>query len=237
MIAVPAIDLRGGMAVQLVGGEPDSERVRIPDPLSVAQRWAAAGFTELHVVDLDAALGDGSNRAAIETLIAGCGLPCQVGGGIRDDEAVDSMMRSGARRVIVGTRAIEDGGWLRTAAARWPDRLLVAADVRDGRIVVRGWRQSTNLEAEAFVKSLDTIPLAGVLVTDVGREGRQQGADVDLFARLAACTRLPLQAAGGITTGADLRALRDAGVSRAILGMAIYSGRLDPDATAKEFGS
>lgn len=237
MIAVPAIDLRGGMAVQLVGGRPGSERVRIPDPLSLANRWSSAGFTELHVVDLDAALADGDNRTVIATLLRKSGLPCQVGGGIRDDDAVDAMLQTGARRVIVGTRAIEDPEWLAKVADRRPRRLVVAADARDGHVVTRGWTRSTDLVVEDFVKSLEGLPLAGILVTDVGREGRQEGADVALFARLAASTGVPLQAAGGITTTEDLRALRDAGVSRAILGMAIHTGTLDPDETAQEFGS
>jgi phosphoribosylformimino-5-aminoimidazole carboxamide ribotide isomerase len=237
MIAVPAIDLRGGEAVQLVGGEPGSERIRIPDPLSLARRWAAAGFTELHIVDLDAALGQGDSRAAAELVMREGGLPCQAGGGIRDDEAIETMLGAGATRVIVGTRAIEDPAWLRAAAVRWSDRLVVAADARDGRIVTRGWTHDTSRRVDDFVARLDALPLAAVLVTDVGREGREQGVDIDLFERLAARTRLPLQAAGGVTTHDDLRGLREAGVTRAVLGMALYTGKLNPETTAREFGS
>jgi phosphoribosylformimino-5-aminoimidazole carboxamide ribotide isomerase len=188
-------------------------------------------------VDLDAALGVGDNRGAAAMLVRECGLPCQVGGGIRDEEAIAAVFDAGATRAIVGTRAIEDAAWLRAAAQRWPGRLVVAADVRDGRVVTRGWTHDTALHAGEYIARLDPLPLAGVLVTDVGREGRQEGIDLQLFAFLAGGTSLPLQAAGGVTTLDDLRGLRDAGVTRAVLGMALYTGRLDPETTAREFGS
>lgn len=237
MIAVPAIDLRYGRAVQLVGGVPGSERVSVPDPLAVAARWVSAGFTRLHIVDLDGALDHGENRDSITGLIGESGVPCQVGGGVRDDAAVADLLDRGAETVVVGTRAIEDGPWLRAAASRWPGRLVVAADVRHDQVVTRGWTNTTDLAARAFVETLDDIPLAGILVTDVGREGRQQGIDMDLFADLAMRTRHPVQAAGGVTSATDLRSLRDAGIARAVLGMALYTGTLDPITTAREFGA
>lgn len=229
-----ALDLKGGAAVQLVGGDPEDERVRLPSPADVARRWARAGFRNFHVVDLDAALGTGSNAdglAAVARALAGSAArphTLQVGGGIRDGAAIESVLTLGADRVIVGTRAVEDRAWLEEAASAWPARLVVAADVRDGVVVTRGWRASTALDAGDFVRGLAAVPLAGVLVTDVSREGRQQGIDRRLFADLAAASSWPLLAAGGIAGGDDLMALRDVGAAGAVLGMALYTGRLDP---------
>ena len=233
-----ALDLRDGAVVQLVGGDPADERVRLPDPVQVARRWLDAGFRNLHVVDLDAVLGDRDNASAVGAIVdlarsadAATGPPparIQVGGGIRSHDAIDRVLDLGVDRAIIGTRAVEDGDWLGRVAHRFPDRLVVAADVRDGRIVTRGWTASTALPAADFLASLQGLPLAAVLVTDVTREGRQEGIDRTLFARLVAASPYPLLAAGGITGRDDLMALRDAGADGAVLGMALYTGRLDP---------
>ena len=239
-----AIDLRGGEAVQLVGGDPSREPVRLPDPVAVAEGWLDAGFRCIHVVDLDAALGHGRNDeavAAIASVIRARGRSAgglepgtapspvlQVGGGLRDDAAVARILELGADRAMVGTRAVEDRPWLEAAAERWPGQLVVAADVRGREIVTRGWSEGTGQDAIGFLKLLDELPLAGVLVTDVGREGRQEGIDVEAFQRLVAATRHPVLAAGGVTTRTDLEALADIGAGGAVLGMALYTGRLDP---------
>lgn len=237
MIALPAIDLRGGQAVQLVGGVPGSERVRLPDPVRVARRWIDAGFAGLHIVDLDAALGEGGNRDAVRALLADSTVPCQVGGGVRDDEAVNALAEAGAERIIAGTRAIEDRPWLEQTTAAYPGTIVVAADARAGHIVTRGWTRATDLDAGDFLDSLDGLSLAGVLVTDVGREGRQQGVDVGLFERLARRASCPLQAAGGIASIDDLRALEALGVAAAVLGMALYTGGIDAATAAREFAT
>lgn len=239
MSAWAAIDLRDGEAVQLVGGEPGTERVRLPDPAVVAERWLDAGFGNLHVVDLDAALGDGDNAAAIQRVAASVRgrARLQVGGGVRDDDAIVRTLALGADRVVVGTRAVEDPVWLEAAAARHPDRLVVAADVRDGMVMSRGWTETTTLTAAELLAGLDALPLAGVLVTDVGREGREAGVDAELFRRLVAASRHPVLAAGGVGGPEDLVALQAAGAAGAVLGMAIYTGRLSPaDALAMEDG-
>lgn len=235
MIAYPAIDLRGGRAVQLVGGRPDHEHVSLDNPLAVAARWVSIGFRALHVVDLDAALGDGDNRAVIETLIRDAGVPVQVGGGVRDDAAADALIGAGADRVIAGTRAVEDLDWLRGLARRHPSRVVVAADVRDGRVLIRGWTVTSATPIDAFLRTLAAIPIAGILVTDVAREGRLTGSDATTFAELARASAHPLVAAGGIAALADLRALDRAGAAGAVLGMALYTGAIDGAAVAREF--
>jgi phosphoribosylformimino-5-aminoimidazole carboxamide ribotide isomerase len=238
LIAYPAIDLRGGRVVQLVGGIPADERVSLPDPSAVARQWLDCGFVALHVVDLDAALDAGRNDDAVCTIIETAGVvPVQVGGGIRTTDRAAELLDRGAARIIVGTRAVEDYVWLREIAERWPGRVVVAADVRGDEIVIRGWTAGAGLEADPFLAGLGELPLAGVLVTDVSREGRMVGADAPRFRRLAALSPLPLLAAGGIAGADDLAALRDAGAAGAVLGMALYTGALDADAAAREYSA
>lgn len=237
MRALPAIDLRGGACVQLVGGLYDAERVRLPDPLAVSDRWARAGLTSQHVVDLDAALGRGSNLAVIAGLARQPGIELQVGGGVRDDAAIERLLALGVQRVMVGTRAIEDGAWLESAAARFPGRLVVAADVRERRVVTRGWTHTTPLLISALLARLAPLPLAGVLVTAVHVEGQLGGTDLQLIAESAQQSRAPLIASGGVTTLDDLRQLQSAGAAAAVIGMALYTGRLDASALAREFAS
>lgn len=237
MIAYAAIDVKGGRVVQLVGGRPDDERINLPDPVGVAAGWVGAGFQWLHVVDLDAALGSGSNRAVIERIAAEAAVPVQVGGGIRDDESVRALIAAGAARIVTGTRAIEDQAWLAALADRYPGRVVVAADVRDERVVLRGWSAESAQTLPGLLARLDSLPLAAVLVTDVGREGSMRGADVARFGLLAGATRHPLIASGGISSVQDLRALSRAGVAGAVLGMALYTCAVDAAAIAKEFAA
>jgi phosphoribosylformimino-5-aminoimidazole carboxamide ribotide isomerase len=237
MIAVPAVDVREGACVQLVGGAYDAERVRLADPPAVARCWVECGFTRLHAVDLDAATGRGDNAPVLRELVAGAGAPVAVGGGVRTDAQLDEWLAAGAATVVVGTRAVEDPAWLAAAAARHPARLVVAADVRGRRVVTRGWTADGGPDVEAFAASLGSLPLAGLLVTAVHREGRMQGPDLALVRAVAAATALPVFASGGIATLHDLERLQDAGAAQAVLGMALYTGALDPRAVAKEFRS
>jgi phosphoribosylformimino-5-aminoimidazole carboxamide ribotide isomerase len=238
VIAYAAIDLKGGRVVQLVGGKPTDERVSLPDPAAVTRRWLDAGFAGLHVVDLDAALGTGSNDAAIHAILDAAGsVPVQVGGGVRDTERAATLLDAGAARIVVGTRAVEDAAWLEELARRWPDRVVVAADVLGDEVVVRGWTAGAGVMADTFLAGLRDVPLGAVLVTDVQREGRMQGADVERFRRLVACSPHPLLASGGIAGPDDLEALETAGAAGAVLGMALYTGALDAHAVAREYAA
>jgi phosphoribosyl isomerase A len=234
MKAIPAIDLREGACVQLVGGSYDAERVRLPDALAVAEDFAAKGFRTLHVVDLDAATGKGSNSALVSKLAARGDV--QVGGGVRNANDIQRWLDAGAARVIVGTRAVEEPAWLATMAARFPRRLVLAADVRGMTVVTRGWVHEVGA-LETVLATTDGLPLAGVLVTAVHREGQLQGTDTGLFTTVTRATSLPVVASGGVTTREDLLALANAGCAAAVVGMALYTGRLDASAIAKEFAS
>ncbi|MCE9670439.1 1-(5-phosphoribosyl)-5-[(5-phosphoribosylamino)methylideneamino] imidazole-4-carboxamide isomerase [Myxococcus stipitatus] len=236
MIAIPAIDLREGACVQLVGGSYDAERVRVNDPLEALAMWRAHGFRAFHVVDLDAALGRGFNTDAIRRLtLAGQGLTFNVGGGVRDTARVEALLGEGASRVVVGTRAIEDAAWLTEVANRHPGRIVVAADVRGREVVTRGWTAGSARDVADVLAALDPLPLGGLLVTAVHKEGQLGGVDLPLMREVAARSRHRLFASGGVTTREDLRALAEAGAHGAVIGMALYTGRLDASAIAREF--
>jgi phosphoribosylformimino-5-aminoimidazole carboxamide ribotide isomerase len=237
MIVMPAIDLREGACVQLVGGDYAREVVRVSDPCAVAQRWLAAGFTRLHVVDLDAALGRGTNAVAVRRLVTDTNAEIQVGGGVRDRAGVDSALALGAARVVVGTRALEDLEWISTAAAQRPGKIVVAVDVRAGAPAVHGWTRNASCSLDGALDALRDLPLAALLVTSVEVEGRMCGPDLPLVDRVLARASVPVIASGGIATTTDLQELDARGVRAAVVGMALYTGALDPFRTAEEFAA
>ena len=235
MKALPAIDLREGSCVQLVGGSYDREAVRLPDALEVARGFATSGLRRLHVVDLDAATGRGSNASLVAALAALPGMKIQAGGGVRDDDAVARLLDLGVDRVVVGTRAVEDAAWLEAVAARFPNRLVVAADVRGRAVVTRGWSAETALDVADLLRRLEPLPIAAVLVTAVHVEGSLGGPDLDVVRLAVSSSSKPVIASGGIASLDDLRRLAETGAAEAVVGMALYTGRIDPSALAQEF--
>ena len=236
MIALPAVDMREGARVKLVGGDYDKERVRIADPLAQAVAFREMGFSWLHVVDLDAATSRGDNAAWVERLVRESGLRVQVGGGVRSRERAAALLELGAERVIVGTRAVEDAAFREEIAGAFPGRILVAADVREREVLSRGWAARTGVSIFELAKACEALPLVGLRVTAVHREGALGGTDGALFEELAAATRAPIFASGGVTSLEDLARLRAAGTAGAVIGMALYTGALDGRAVAQEYG-
>lgn len=235
MIAIPALDLRGTACVQIAADSYDRELLRIPDPVGVARAWREYGFHHLHVVDLDGVAGRGNNGAEIRAILAATDADVQVGGGIRSRASIDQMLNDGAQRVIIGTRAIEDPDWLEDMSTSFPGCIVVAADVRDRRILSHGW---TRIHAKLIldlVEELNGLPLAGVLVTAVHREQAMLGTDLPLMEDVAEAAEFPVFASGGLGSLNDLRALSDRGVAAAIVGMPLYSGAMDPRVVADEF--
>lgn len=236
MIAIPAIDLREGACVQLVGGSYADERVRVKDPLDALKRWRSFGFKTFHVVDLDAALGKGSNEGPIGKLLTHePGLTFSVGGGVRSMAKAEAVLALGASYVVVGTKAIEDPAWLREVAERFPGRVVVAADVKGREVVTRGWTSGSALDISDVLQTLEPLPLGGLLVTAVHKEGQMEGVDLPLMEEVARASRHPLFASGGVTTVADLRALGRVGAFGAVIGMALYTGKLEATEVAREF--
>ena len=226
MIVLPAVDLRNGRCVQLVGGSYDRQMVDIEDSVAVALGWERQGFDALHVVDLDAATGAGSNTQVIESILASATVPIQVGGGIRTTDHVENFLSAGATRVVIGTRAISDPEWLEEVATRYPNRVMVAMDVRDRSIVTHGWKDTVGSSLREQMSAMSDVPLAALLVTAVHKEGLMMGPDLPLMREVVRRSSCPVQAAGGITSVTDLRALADLGVSASILGMALYTGAI-----------
>ena len=235
MIAIPAIDIREGACVQLVGGSYDAEQVRLDDPPGVAHKWEFAGFHCLHVVDLDAATGRGTNAEMIREVLRATSMEAQVGGGVRDEERIESLLRDGAQRVVLGTKAVENANWLGDMAEAFPGRLIVAADVRDRHVVTRGWTRTSDRYVLDLIEELNALPLAGVMVTAVHKEGLMEGTDLSLMEDVVEESEHPVCASGGIGTVGDLRALEDRGVASVVIGMALYTGAIDPGMVAEEF--
>jgi phosphoribosylformimino-5-aminoimidazole carboxamide ribotide isomerase len=235
MIAIPALDLRQGACVQLVGGNYAEERVRLEDPRGVARIWAHAGFARLHVVDLDAATNRGSNSALVRDLLSDRLADVQVGGGLRTTDQITDLLDAGARYAVVGTRALSESGWISDLATAHPHEIIVACDVRDRQIVSHGWTRTLPRNILDAIEELNSLPLAGVLVTAVHREGRMEGPDYFLLEDVVESAQFPVYAAGGIGNMGHLRSLADRGVAAAVIGMALYTGALNPHMVAEEF--
>ncbi len=236
MIAIPAVDLREGACVQLVGGSYEREQVRLPDPVGVARSWEQEGFRRLHIVDLDAATGNGSNARVIDDILREVQADVQVGGGVRSAEQVEQLFHAGASRVVVGTRALEEPEWLASLASLYPGVIVVATDVRERRVVTRGWVRTLPVDIMDVVEQLNPLPLGGLLVTAVHMEGQMGGTDLALMEDVAEASRFPVIASGGVSSMSDLRALEHRGVSAVVIGMALYTGALDARLVAQEFG-
>jgi phosphoribosylformimino-5-aminoimidazole carboxamide ribotide isomerase len=237
MIAIPAIDLREGACVQLVGGSYAHEAVRLDNPIEVARGWMRSGFQRMHVVDLDAATGRGDNAAIVRDILEDIPASIQVGGGIRSGDTIERLLQEGASWIVLGTRALEEPEWLAGTASSFPGQLIVAADVRERQVVTRGWARTLSRSVLDVIEQLNDIPLGGVLVTAVHREGQLAGTDLFLMEDVAELSVHPVIASGGISSVGDLRELADRGIAAAVIGMALYTGALDARSVAEEFAS
>jgi phosphoribosylformimino-5-aminoimidazole carboxamide ribotide isomerase len=228
MIIIPAIDLRGGRCVRLLQGRFDAETVYGDNPAAMAERWQAEGAQRLHVVDLDgAADGAPRNRDAIAAILKAARIPVQVGGGIRDARTIEDYVALGADRVVLGTRAALDPPFLREVCARFPGKVVVAIDARDGRVAIRGWLEATDRDALDVAREASSAGAASILYTDIRRDGTQEGPNLEALAAVAAATPTPVIASGGVSTPEHVRSLaRIKGIEAAIVGQALYKGAL-----------
>jgi phosphoribosylformimino-5-aminoimidazole carboxamide ribotide isomerase len=226
VIVIPAIDLRGGRCVRLFRGDPTDETVYDADPVEIAKRFEGEGARRLHVVDLDAAFGEGSNRDVVIRILRSVAIPVQVGGGLRTLSDAEDIVVRGAARAILGTSAAVDPAIVADAVGRIGDRVAVALDVRDDRVMVRGWRERGPALREA-IAALADAGAPRFLVTSIARDGTMDGPDVELYERVVGWTDIPVIASGGIRRADDVRALRDAGVEAVVVGKALYAGTLE----------
>ncbi len=229
MILYPAIDILGGKAVRLVEGNFDDETVYYDDPLEAARSWVAAGARYLHVVDLDGAKqGEPASLDHLERICGETGVPVQYGGGLRTLPAVRDALRAGAERVIVGTAAFRDIDFLDDVIASYGDRVMVAVDVRGGHISTAGWTQTTQMNAEDAIRRLIARGVRSFVYTNVDRDGKLEGPDLEDVRRVAQAVRGRFIYSGGIGKAEDLTALaglRQVNLSGVIVGKALYEGR------------
>ena len=229
MVVIPAIDLFGGRCVRLVKGDYGKPTVYSDNPLEVVDEFVTARAEHLHVVDLDAARGTNDNRMVIESIVRRHDLKVQVAGGIRTAEAVDSWLNAGAHAVVMGTAAVRDPRLLERCARRHPARILAALDVRDDKAAVSGWTETEPVMMGALLSRWDRLPLAGVILTCIDRDGTLSGPDLVTLARARAMTGLPVQYSGGIASLDDIAKVAAAGAQAVILGKALYEGRIALD--------
>ena len=229
MILYPAIDLKDGQAVRLLRGEMDKATVFNADPAAQARAFEEAGCEWLHLVDLNGAFaGEPVNGAAVDAILEAVNVPAQLGGGIRTMETIGTWLEKGVARVILGTVAVENPGLVREAAAAYPGRIAVGIDARKGRVATKGWAEQTDMEATELARSFEDAGVAAIIYTDIDRDGAMGGPNVEATAALARATSVPVIASGGVSSLADLVALRDTGVVQgAISGRALYDGALD----------
>ncbi|HUR73109.1 MAG TPA: bifunctional 1-(5-phosphoribosyl)-5-((5-phosphoribosylamino)methylideneamino)imidazole-4-carboxamide isomerase/phosphoribosylanthranilate isomerase PriA [Sporichthya sp.] len=222
---LPAVDVADGQAVRLVQGEAGSE-THYGDPLAAALAWQSAGAEWIHLVDLDAAFGRGSNRALLHEVVAKLDVKVEMSGGIRDDASLEAAMATGCARVNIGTAALENPDWCASAIASWGDRVAVGLDVRGTTLAARGWTQEGGDIWEVLAR-LDSEGCARYVVTDVTKDGTLKGPNLDLLREVCARTDKPVVASGGVSSLDDLRAISSLvslGVEGAIVGKALYAG-------------
>lgn len=228
----PAIDLKEGACVRLVRGEMASATVFNTDPAAQARSFQDQGFRELHMVDLDGAFaGESRNREAVKAVLKIVTIPVQLGGGIRTEAQIEAWLAEGLSRVILGTVAARDPALVRAAARRWPGRIAVGIDAKDGLVAVSGWAEATHLAAPDLAARFADAGVVSIIFTDVGRDGTGQGINVPATQALAlAAGPVPVIASGGLGGIGDVGACRQAGFAGVIAGRALYDGRLDAGA-------
>ena len=225
MVVIPAIDILGGRCVRLVRGDFEHPKVYSDDPSDVAAEFVNAGAQHLHVVDLDAARGSGDNRGVIHSILRRDDIKVQVAGGVRTAETVDAWLSDGAHAVVMGTAAVRDPRLLERCARRHPAQVLAALDVRNDRAAVSGWTETEPVMIGALLGRWDGLPLGGVVLTSIDKDGTLGGPDLKTLARARAMTSLTLQYSGGVTSLEDIARVAAAGAQAVIVGKALYEGR------------
>lgn len=228
MQVYPAIDIRGGRCVRLRQGDYAQETVFGDDPVAVARRWVEQGADRLHLVDLDGAKhGRPVNGVVIRSIVESCRVPCQLGGGLRTEAHLQEAFGWGVDRVILSTRALLAPLWFRSACEIYPRRVVLGLDAKHGKVATHGWLEVSERSAVALAREAAVWPIAGIVYTDIARDGMLEGPNLDAYRELLAAVTVPVIASGGVTTVDNVRDLAQIGVAGCVIGKALYEGRLD----------
>lgn len=227
MQILPAIDLRAGKCVRLRQGDYDQETVFGEDPVAMARRWVEQGAERLHLVDLDGARGGQlNNREAVAQIVSAVQVPCQLGGGIRDEETIRELFEVGVDRLVVGTRALKDPEWFRGMCRIFPDMLALGIDARDGKVATDGWLETSETDAVEMAGWYAREPLAAIVYTDIAQDGMMAGPNIAETRKMASAVRVPVIASGGVTTLEDVSQLAWTDIEGCIIGRALYEGEM-----------
>ncbi len=223
----PAIDLRGGKCVRLRQGDYRRETVYGDDPAAMARQWVGQGASCLHLVDLDGARDGGTaNFQAVQQIVTAVDVPCELGGGIRDELAIAKYLGLGLARLVVGTRALKDPDWFRQMCQRFPKQLALGIDAKEGLVATDGWLHTSTTSAIELARQFAAEPLAAIIYTDISRDGMLQGPNLAAMGEMKTAALLPVIASGGVTTADDVRALARIGLDGCIIGRALYEGTI-----------
>jgi phosphoribosylformimino-5-aminoimidazole carboxamide ribotide isomerase len=223
----PAIDLRGGQCVRLQQGDYGRETVFGDDPTAMARRWEAEGGRFLHLVDLDGAR-DGKlvNLEIVRAIVRAVGVPCELGGGVRDEASIRTLLEAGLSRVVIGTKALREPDWFRQMCRQFPNRVALGIDARNGQVATDGWLETSDVSAVAMARQFDDEPVAALIYTDIATDGMLQGPNLGAMREMAGAVQLPVIASGGVSSADDVRRLAETGVAGCIIGRALYENRL-----------
>jgi phosphoribosylformimino-5-aminoimidazole carboxamide ribotide isomerase len=228
MLIIPAIDIKDGRCVRLLQGEMEKETIYFDRPLDAANHWAKEGATFIHVVDLNGAVaGRPVHTREIEAICKESGLAVELGGGLRSLEAVETAFKVGVARVVIGTAAYNNAELLRALGKSFPDQVAVAIDARNGKVAVKGWKETTAMDAVELAKRCEAEGVSRIIYTDIGRDGTREGVNIEAIRRLADVVTIPVIASGGVATLEDIqrvKSLEKQGVEAVIVGRALYAG-------------
>jgi phosphoribosylformimino-5-aminoimidazole carboxamide ribotide isomerase len=229
MLIIPAIDLKDGKCVRLLQGREDAVTVYSEDPVLTARQWESCGARLLHVVDLDGAFtGSQENLQAVKRIRESVAMEMELGGGIRDMKKIDELVEMGIRRVILGTIAIEQPALLEEACKKYPGKIIVGIDARDGKVAVKGWVETTATDATSLAKEAQKKRAAGIIYTDISTDGMMTGPNIRAVGEMVKTVNIPVIASGGVSSLDDIKKLRGIkGLWGVITGKAIYAGSLD----------
>jgi phosphoribosylformimino-5-aminoimidazole carboxamide ribotide isomerase len=221
----PAIDLRGGRCVRLVQGDYERETAYADDPAAMAEQWAAQGAEFLHLVDLDGAKeGRPVNLESVRAIVSTIDIKCELGGGIRDEAAIDQLLQLGLSRLVIGTRALKHPDWFRQVCEKYPDKLVLGIDARDGLVATDGWLETSQTPAVDLAAQFDDAPLAALVYTDIARDGMLTGPNLDAMREMKQAAAVPVVASGGVSNVNDVARLAEIPMDGCIIGKALYEG-------------